>query len=295
MGNSSNIRLIRWGLFGVIGLFLFTIASCSVAKHSVTVQPGEVGVLIRTLGNNAGVDPTPLTPGWHFVGVGEKVVQYPVIERSYAYTKSGGDNTTNEEVGFSDHTGLPITADVNIVMKVNPAMASKLYSTWRLTFDQLFTGPIRNDIRNAISEESEKMPVDQMITGGRQQVIQLALATVRAKWSKQGVEINSMGWLGNLRYPESVLNGIIAKSQVEQATLAAQGRIAQAKAEADAKIEAARGDAEATRLRAEALRTNPEILRQDEINRWNGMCPLNVKTCIVGAGANALVSADTAQ
>ncbi len=287
---------VRLGVYGALGLVILLFAGCSIAKHSVTVQPGEVGVLVRTLGANAGVDPTPLAPGWHFVGLGERVVQYPSIERSYAYTRdpntANGGGEGNEEVSFSDHTGLPITADVQVVLRVNPAQAPKLYSSWRLSFDQLFATPIRNDIRSAIAAESELISADDMMSGGRQAMIGRALARVQAKWSRQGVEISQLSWLGNLRYPQSVLDGITRKSQVDQATMAAQGKVAQAKAEADAKIEEARGLAESTRLQALALRASPEVLRQKEIERWNGMCPLNVKTCIVGSSALAQVQAE---
>jgi len=281
---------LRLAGYIAVAVLLLAIASCSVARHSVTVQPGEVGVLIRTLGGNAGVDPTPLPPGWHFLGLGERVVQYPVIERSYAYTKEhNADGDENEEISFSDHTGLPLTADVQVVLRVSPALAPRLYSTWRLTFNELFETPIRNDVRSAIAAESELMPVDQMYSGGRQEMIQRSLVRVQKKWGPQGVEISQLSWLGNIRYPESVLQGITAKSQVEQATLVAQGRIAQAQAEAQAKIEAAKGDAESTRLRAEALRANPEVLRQQEIEHWRGLCPLNVHTCIIGGDAQTLV------
>jgi regulator of protease activity HflC (stomatin/prohibitin superfamily) len=281
---------VRTIIFAAVGGLLLLMTTCTLSTHSVTVQPGEVGVLIRTLGANAGVEPVPLQPGWHFVGIGERIAQFPSIERSYAYSRgSEGNANANEEITFADHTGLPMTADVQIVLRVNPAQAPHLYSTWRLSFDDLFETPIRNDVRSAIAAETELLPVDQLYSGGRQGVIQRALARVQRRWAPQGVIISQLEWLGNIRYPETVVQGIQARTLVEQATLAAQGRVAQATAEADARIAQARGEAEATRLQAEAIRSNPEVLRQQEINRWRGLCPLNVRVCIIGSNAQQLI------
>jgi regulator of protease activity HflC (stomatin/prohibitin superfamily) len=286
----SGGGVVRTIAFAGIGGLLLLMTTCTLAQHSTTVQPGEVGVLIRTLGANAGVEPNSLPPGWHFVGIGERIVQFPSIERSYAYTRErNADGNENEEISFSDHTGLPMTADVQIVLRVDPRQAPRLYQTWRLSFDQLFETPIRNDVRLAIAAETELLPVDQLYSGGRQGVIQRALARVQRRWAPQGVIISQIEWLGNIRYPESVVQGIQARTVVEQQTLAAQGRVAQAQAEADARIAQARGEAEATRLQAEAIRSNPEVLRQQEINRWRGLCPLNVRVCIIGSNAQQLI------
>lgn len=117
----------------VLGLLLFGVVSCGK-----TVEPGNVGVKIRTLGTSTGVDRQPLSSGWHFRGIGERIVEYPVIQRTYSYTREADERgPENEEIAFADNTGLPMTADVAITLQVNPASAPKLYETYRLTFDQL--------------------------------------------------------------------------------------------------------------------------------------------------------------
>lgn len=61
--------------------------------------------------------------------------------------------------------------------------------------------------------------------------------------------------------------------------------VAEARANAEAAIETARGVAESTRLRGEALRANPEIIEQIYAQRSGGWCPPTATTCIVGASA----------
>ena len=74
-----------------------------------------------------------------------------------------------------------MTADVQLVMRIDPSKAPALYTRYRLTFDQLFEGPIRNDVRSSIAAETELVSVEYLYRGGRQQVIQKALAHVNRK------------------------------------------------------------------------------------------------------------------
>lgn len=286
--------MIRTKFRGLMAVGALLLLGVGLSGCGQTVETGNVGVFIKQYGGDAGVNPAPVSQGWHQTGIGEHIIQYPVIEKAYPYTREEsagqGGSAGNEEVSFSDHTGLPMTADVQVRLAVNPALAPKLYKTWKLSFPELLSGPIRNDIRSAIAAETELVPVDQLYSGGRQAVIGRALSRVQKKWAPEGVNISALDWLGSIRYPNSVTEGITNKSKIEQETLVAQGLVAKAKAEADAKIEKARGEAESTRLQAEALRANPEILRQKEIEAWKGLCPLNVKTCIISDKAMSMVT-----
>lgn len=300
-------------------LAAFTVNSCSR-----TVESGEVGIKTTKFGANPGVQPTELPPGFHLVGIGERIIVYPTRQRTYSYTReANSDGKQNEEICFADMNGLQMCADVNLTLKVRENMAADLYAKWRLPFDDLLDGQIRNDVRSYIAKETEKVPVacsmlqkattaaataaaanvdpasvgedacpGQLIGTGRQAVIQRAFANLQRKWAIEGVDMSQMEWVGTIRYPGPVAEAITARAQAEQATLATRQKVAQATAEADRQIAEARGLAESTRLRAQALRANPEVLRQQEIERWNGMCPLNVKTCIVGGDAKPLVQAE---
>ncbi|MDV6330545.1 SPFH domain-containing protein [Asticcacaulis sp. 201] len=254
----------------VIGVILLgTLVSCGQ-----TIQPGNVGVKIRTLGPNAGVDKTPLPSGWHINLPGERIAEFPVIQRTYTYTREKDDRgPENEEVTFSDNNALPMTADVQLVMRIDPSKAPALYTRYRLTFDQLFEGPIRNDVRSAIAAETELVSVEYLYRGGRQQVIQKALARVNRKWETQGVNISQLDWIGTIRYPQVILDSIQAKTKADADASAAQAQVAVAKAQADAQIEQARGQAEANRLLAQSVASSPEVVKLRAIEKWDGHLP----------------------
>lgn len=253
----------------VVALALFGLVSCGQ-----TIQPGNVGVKIRTLGPSAGVDKTPLSSGWHINLPGERIAEFPVIQRTYTYTREvDARGPENEEVTFSDNNALPMTADVQLVMRIDPSKAPSLYTRYRLTFDQLFEGPIRNDVRSAIAAETELVSVEFLYRGGRQQVIQKALARVNRKWEPQGVNISQLDWIGTIRYPQVILDSIQMKTKADADASAAQAQVAVAKAQADAKIEEARGQAESNRLLAQSIASSPEVVQLRAIEKWDGKLP----------------------
>lgn len=265
----------------VLGLLLFGVVSCGT-----TVEPGNVGVKIRTLGGSAGVDRQPLSSGWHFKGIGERIVEYPVIQRTYSYTREADERgPENEEIAFADNTGLPMTADVAITLQVNPASAPRLYETYRLTFDQLLDGPIRNDVRSAVAAEAERVNVDALYSGGRQLVIQRALARVSAKWARHGVTVTQLDWIGTIRYPDVILQAIQAKTRTDQETLTARAQVAKAQAQAEAQIAAARGQAESIRIINEALAANPRYVELKAVEKWDGKLPQ-----VTGAGGAPFIN-----
>lgn len=260
------------GISAIVGVLL--VAGVSLMSCGQTIQPGNVGVKIRTLGPNAGVDPAPLPSGWHLNLVGERIAEFPVIQRTYTYTREHDERgPENEEINFSDNNALPMTADVQLVMRIDRTKAPALYTRYRLTFDQLFEGPIRNDVRSAIAAETELVSVEYLYRGGRQQVIQKALARVNRKWEPQGVNISQLDWIGTIRYPQVILDSIQAKTKADADAAAAQAQIAVAKAQADAKIEEARGQAEANRLLAQSIASSPQVVQLRAIEKWDGKLP----------------------
>ncbi len=277
----SRIRVL------VIGAAVFGLAATTLVSCGQTVQPGNVGVKIRTLGPNAGVDRSPLESGWHFNGFGERIVEFPIIQRTYAYTReANSDGAENEELSFSDNNALPMTADVQLVMRIDPAKAPELYTRYRLNFDQIFERPLRNDVRSAIAAETELVSVEFLYKGGRQQVIQKALDRVRRKWEAQGVDVSQLDWIGTIRYPQVILDSIQAKTKADADAAAAQAQVAVAKAQADAQIEQARGQAESNRLLAQSIAASPEVVRLRAIEKWDGHLPQ------VSGGATPLITID---
>jgi len=306
-----------------VAILLIIASAITVTSCSVTVESGYMGIKTTRFGANPGVQRAELGPGFHWEGIGEKIRTYPTLQRTYSYTREpneyGGEN---EEITFSDILGLPMSADVALTFRVREDRAADLFATWRQEFDVFIDGPLRTSVRAAIARETEKLPVacnaqasatpavqpiapaaaetdapvvaagddpdcpGQLIGPGRQVALQAAMRALQREWGPQGLEIIRMEWVGSIRYPESVLAAIQARTTAEQNTRAALERVNLERANAEARIAQARGQAEANRLLAESIRSNPEVVRLREVERTLGICPLEAETCVVGSDVN---------
>jgi len=254
------------------------------------VQVGNVGFLVKTVGEGAGVQPQPLAVGYHFTGPNEYIIEYPAITRTYQWTKPGdGDNkNANEEFAFNDSTGLPLTADVSVTMHVDPSKVAEIYTKYKLDFDALRDGPVRAYVRTSIALEASKLTSDQLYTAARQQVITNALKDVQQHFAGSGIEISDLQWIGSIRFPAAVTQAIENKTKADQEAQVAERQVQVEKNRADAAVAKARGEADATRIKGEALHANPQVLQQEWISKWNGVLP----TTVTGSNTMMMVKPD---
>ncbi len=248
-------------------------AALALTACGTNVPSGSVGVKVKNFGGSTGVQSTPLGTGWHGQGFGEDVILFPVTQKQYSFARTAD---INEEVSFSDNSGLPISGDLGVTIRVDRSKAPALYERYRLTPEELINGPIRLAIRSEINRQANGLSTEQIYSGGSTRITQAALVNIRRVYSPQGIEIIDLEWLNPLRYPTAVVEAIQAKTTREQQALAARADEARATALANAAVATARGEAEATRLRAQAISANPQVLQQDWINKWNGVLPTTV-------------------
>ena len=252
-------------------IVLVFLAAVALAACGRTVEPGQVGVKISRFGN-AGVSQQPLGNGWHMLGFGESIETYPTITRTYSFTRAPDSRgPENEEIVFTDRTGLPMTADVAVTLRVEPPRVPALWTKYRLSFEDLLDGPIHNDIRMFVAEQTERVSVEELLAGGRQAVIGRAFAQLRAKWAAEGVTITSLNWVGQIRFPDVIQQAIINRTRADQQRLAAEAQVAVAQAEARRRVAEAEGIANANRLIAASI--TPETVQYLAVQRWDGRLP----------------------
>ena len=268
-----KIRIPRGIKLGGLALLALTVGSCSVNSFSETIESGQVGVLITKFGSNPGPQPTALTPGWHWVGIGESVVPFSVRIRTISLN---GDH----QLTFADSRGLPLSGDVQISVQAVSSKVPSLYSNYKLPLEELVSSQVYRDVQTAISRETEQLTTEDLYTSKRQQVVRNALAVLQKKWSPQGLNILQLEWLGPIRFPSSITESIVAKVGVDQATLRAEAELQRSQAEAAKVVAAARGEAESLRLTSESLRNSPEVLKLKQlevqraaIEKWDGHLP----------------------
>jgi regulator of protease activity HflC (stomatin/prohibitin superfamily) len=259
----------RSGLwYGIAAIAGIVVLSSTFAR----VQPGHVGIRVNNIAG--GVSPTSLGVGWYFAPPGTHIFEYPVFTRTYTWTSSTTEQSGfDESFNFQDKNGLSLKADVAVSYHVDPTRASILFQRYRTDMDLIIAGPLRNAIRNAIVERASQLGVEEIYGTHKSELIATALRHVQHDFAPVGLSVEQLYWAGNIAVPQAVLEQINAKIANEQAALAAQANIATATANANARIAKARGDAEAIQVEAEAIRTNPEIVKLRAVEKWNGQLP----------------------
>jgi regulator of protease activity HflC (stomatin/prohibitin superfamily) len=250
------------------GVGAFFLLTSSFAR----VTPGHVGIRVNNI--QGGVAALSLPVGWYLAPPGTNIYEYPVFTRTYTWTGSTTEqNDVDESFNFQDKNGLSLKADVAVSYHVDATRASILFQRYRSDMDSIISGPLRNAIRNAIVERASQLGVEEIYGPAKAELISTAQKRVNAAFAPVGLQVEQLYWAGNIGVPQAVLEQINAKIANEQAALAAQANIATATANADARIAKAKGDAEAIQVEAQAIRTNPEIVKLRAVEKWNGQLP----------------------
>ena len=238
------------------------------------VEPGFVGIKVNQYGSGAGVSPQALGVGWYLTPPGTHIVEYPVYTQNYTYTASKDEGAANnEEFIFQDKSGLNISTDVGISYSVDPSKAPLLYQKFRSEANGLLGGQIRNRIRNALSTRASQLGVEEIYGPKKSQLLIDVQNDVAAYFRPFGFNVESLSYAGPIRLPDSVRAQINQRIANEQAALAAQANVATATANAQAKIEAAKGESEANRLLAASIAASPQIVQMKAIEKWDGHLP----------------------
>jgi regulator of protease activity HflC (stomatin/prohibitin superfamily) len=236
------------------------------------VEPGHVGIRVNNV--VGGVDRDALGVGWYLAPPGVQIYEYPVFTRNYTWTASTTEqNGLDESFAFQDKNGLSLKADVAVSYHVDPVRAPILFQRYRTDMDQIISGPLRNAIRNAIVERASQLGVEQIYGDHKAELIATAQAQVQRFFAPYGLQVEQIYWAGNIKVPQQVLDQINAKIANEQAALAAQANVATARANAEARMAKAKGDAESIQVEAQAIRTNPEIVKMRAVEKWDGHLP----------------------
>ena len=113
------------------------------------------------------------------------------------------------------------------------------------------------------------------------------------EFTPQGLEIDSVSFLGAIRFPPTIADAITAKMAATQKAQQRDNEIAQAQAEAQIQITKAKGEADANRILAASI--SPEILKLKELQNQQILVQAiadgkaNLPTTYVTSSANTIL------
>lgn len=255
------------------------------------VPTGNVGVKVYLLGGDKGVDSEELGVGRYWIGFNEELYLFPTYMQNYEWTAdSRPGSETDESFSFQTADGNTATADIGISYSIDPTRVTDIFQKYRRGVNEITDTFLRNMVRDSLVKAASTKPIEYVYGAGKAELI----ATVQEDVSKQvapiGINIDKIYWLGNIRLPSTIEESINAKNAATQKAQQRLNEVQQSKAEADKKIEEARGEAESILKVAEAQAKANKILAESitsdlvqyrALEKWNGILPTSVLSDVV--------------
>jgi len=182
-----------------------------------------------------------------------------------------------------------VGAELRILYRVPEESVVQIYKEYAGDpFDSLIAPRVQEAIK-----EVTALQTAEMIVKNRQEIKEKTLAAARQK-------IGDILWvedivIRNLDLSPELERAIEQKMVAEQQAAQARFTQAQKQVEAETAIIRAGGEAEAIKVRGEALRLNPAYLRLQIVEQWNGKSPLVVPASANSSGAGLLLPLGTGE
>ncbi len=253
----------------------------------VPVRSDEVGVMVNDMGNNAGVQEAELRTGRHWPAIGSYIITFPTRLQTEVW--SGENGSGGNPIVFSNGEGVKTAMGVSLQLRVDPTKASDLVQRYRQGFPEIVDGTVRMKIQGAFNNIGNQYTSEQLSTGKAPELLNRVFQTVREPLAKEGVILENMEMINSVWLPDNIMESINRNAKAKQDAQAAESQKAVVQAQADQRIIEAKARAEALAIEGEALNKNPQVSKLREIEKWNGICPLNSTSCVVGADAKVLV------
>lgn len=172
-----------------------------------------------------------------------------------------------------------VTTKVTLNYFLMPDRVTTVYQTLRHDYDSKIIDP---SIQEAVKATTAKYDAEELITR-RQEVRDGIQQNLTARLSAHGIQIDAIS-ITNFKFSDDFEKAIEAKVTAGQNALKAENDLKRIKLEADQAIAHARGQAEAIRVQAEAVRQQggEAYVALEWIKRWNG----NPPQMIMGQGQN---------
>ena len=253
----------------IVGAVLVFVAVICLSSSSYVVQPGTRGIKV-TLGK---AEDKFLPEGFG--------LKAPFITTIVPVNVRQRTQAVKAECFSSDLQ--QIVADVRVLYRVPEQSVVQIYKQYAGDpFDSL----IAPRVQEALKEVTALQTAEQIVKS-REEIKQKTLTAARQK-------VGDMLWIEdvvirNIDLSADLERAIEAKMVAEQQAAQARFSQMQSQVEAETAVIKAKGDAEAIRVRGEALKLNPAFLRLQMVERWNGKAPLVVPVGVNNNGAALLM------
>jgi prohibitin 2 len=247
------------------GILVFAVVVL-VSAATYVVQPGTRGVAV-TLGTVA--------PAFKPEGFGFK---QPFITHIQPISIRQQTRPMPAECYSSDLQQVKM--EVHVLYRVPEHSVVKIFQEYA---GEPFDNLIAPRVQEALKEVAATQSAEHIVTK-REEIKTRALELARRKIGAEFLVVTDLV-IFNLALSPELESAIELKMVQEQEAEKAKFTQLKAQIEADTAIIRAKGEAEAIQVRGTALRANPDFIKLQILQNWNGHSPL-----VVGGGGNIMLS-----
>ena len=262
--------------FLAIIALMFVVCTSSCTRIDAACE----GIKVNLYGSDKGVDDVVLVTGmvW-FNPFTEEVYEYPTYVQMVDY----------EPFEINAKDGSKFTVDPTLNINPISGKAAAIFKKYRKPLDEVIHDVLKTHIINAYRIKLNAYTTDELVSK-REEFERVTEDYLREVLAKENFELGEM--TSGLKYPESLERSITAKNQAVQEALRISNEVAAIEAEAQKKIAAAKGNAEAQRITADAeayynrtvsASLSNALVQMKALEKWDG------KTPIVSGGASTFI------
>jgi regulator of protease activity HflC (stomatin/prohibitin superfamily) len=264
----------------LIGLLLLATVSMTMTSCFKHVPPRNVGIKVKVLGDNKGVQPITLGVGRWWIGAYWDLYTYPTNITLYPFTANPNEGSKDDEsMRFQDKDGLQLSCDVAVSAQVDPNLVTTTFQTYGGDMENIIRTYVRQDLQNAFIAFSSKLSAEQLYSTEKMNMLSYVTKSLSEKYAKTGVIVTDVAYKSDIRLPKEVMDAITSKIEAGQQAMKTQTQILQSEAEAKKVAAKAEGEYQAKLLEAKgnialANSITPALTSYLLAQKWNGVSPI---------------------
>ena len=276
-GWSGIPDVVGWLVAGGVAVIVIT----AVLSSFTVITPGNVGVVFNIWTGALRSAPQGLV--WRAPWI-TTVQSYPVALRTYTMVKRGGEGSAadDDSIDLPTREGQHIRQDLSVTYNTSVERAEQVFKSFRGADISEIEGTfIRRTIITAAQNAAGQMSLTDLISDRRGD-LQTAIQTkLSGDFEQMGFRLDKVN-LGAGHLPQAIEQQLQQKMAAQQQALQAEYELQKETTLAKAKVAQAKGDADATLVKAQAqseanklLETtlSPLLVQSKAIDKWNGDLP----------------------
>ena len=261
-------KFIKVLLFTFIVMISMMFTSCGYER----IDAGYEGIKVNLYGDDKGVDDVTLVTGavW-YNPITTAVYEYPTFVQTVDYAP----------FSINAKDGSSFTVDPTISLKIVDGKSAEVFKKYRKEdITEVINTTLYNYVRNAFRIQLNNYTTDELVSK-REEFEKAIEERLSKELLAENFQLEQM--TSGLQYPQTLVNAIDAKNAAVQEAQKAQNEVLKIKAEAEKKIAAANGEAQALKIKGDAeaeynrkiaASLSPLIVQQMMLDKWDGKLPV---------------------